>query len=225
MTATYVYLGYGVTDENGKAKLEYDTTGTPITHSYTGTGAGEIDIVASLDSTIDDSSLVSETYSIIDGIFYDGGTTGNTNGGFYYNIFSSSDVTHSTDSTGTTVQNLTSSLKTLRVKFANSTELQFPNQCKIEFDCLGITGNVSLQVWKSNTSGDYRGIDLDNALGGLSQAHMSLELTGSNAIFKVNDTVKLDTSFSFVSSGNMSIRFLLEDNCSFKYKDFVVYPI
>ena len=68
MTATYNYLGYGVTDENGIAKLDHDANGDSISHSYTGTGAGKIDVVASLDSpsSISDSSLVSETYELED---------------------------------------------------------------------------------------------------------------------------------------------------------------
>lgn len=82
MTATYIYLGYGVTDSNGKAKLEYDAQGNHLTHSYTGTGAGEVDIVASLDSSITDSSLVSETYEIDDCYWIE---TGSTISGMYSN--------------------------------------------------------------------------------------------------------------------------------------------
>ena len=77
MTATYIYLGYGVTDNQGKAKLEYDSEGNPLTHSYTGTGAGEVDIVASLDNTITESSLVSETYELIDAIVIENELTAN----------------------------------------------------------------------------------------------------------------------------------------------------
>jgi hypothetical protein len=76
MTATYNYLGYGITDSNGKAKLEYDSEGNPLTHSYTGTGAGKVDIVASLDSEITESSLVSETFVLYDTLFYEKGVTG-----------------------------------------------------------------------------------------------------------------------------------------------------
>ena len=46
---SYRYLGYGITDSNGEAKLEYDENGNHLDHSITGTGAGELDIVASLD--------------------------------------------------------------------------------------------------------------------------------------------------------------------------------
>ena len=68
----YRYLGYGITNDKGIAKLEFDENGDPITHSYTGTGAGELDIIASLDdsSKISDSSIQSETYSLWDTLFH-----------------------------------------------------------------------------------------------------------------------------------------------------------
>ena len=65
----YIYLGYGVTDSNGVAKLDHDANGDPISHSYTGTGAGEIDIVASLDNPIGEGSIQSEI-SVEDCVIY-----------------------------------------------------------------------------------------------------------------------------------------------------------
>ena len=67
----YKYLGYGVTNENGVAKLDHDSEGQEISHSYTGVGAGEVDVVASLDNPVESGSIVSETYSILDALFYD----------------------------------------------------------------------------------------------------------------------------------------------------------
>lgn len=60
----YRLIGSAVTDSNGKAVYE-----------YTGSGAGEIDFVASVDNPIGSSSLVSETYSIWDTLFYETGAT------------------------------------------------------------------------------------------------------------------------------------------------------
>ena len=72
--ANYRYLGYGITNEQGIAHLDHDANGDPITHSYTGTGAGELDIIASLDdqSHISDSSIQSGTYPVLDCTFRDG---------------------------------------------------------------------------------------------------------------------------------------------------------
>ena len=72
----YRYLGYGVTNENGVAKLDHDAQGQEISHSYTGVGAGEIDVLASLDNPIDEGSIVSETYEVGDYLVYDKATTG-----------------------------------------------------------------------------------------------------------------------------------------------------
>ena len=72
----YRYLGYGITNEQGIATLDHDANGDPITHSYTGTGAGELDIIASLDdqSHISDSSIQSEIFVLWDTIKYDNAT-------------------------------------------------------------------------------------------------------------------------------------------------------
>ena len=71
---SYVYLGYGTTNSEGVAHLDHDADGEPISHSYTGVGAGEIDVVASLDNPVDESSIVSEPYSVWDVIKYDDAT-------------------------------------------------------------------------------------------------------------------------------------------------------
>ena len=77
----YTLLGYGTTDSNGIATLDHDANGNPITHSYTGTGAGKINVVASLDNEIDisESSILSEIYEITDCLFYDDAVTGRVN--------------------------------------------------------------------------------------------------------------------------------------------------
>lgn len=62
----YKYLGYGVTNESGVAKLDHDAQGQEISHSYTGVGAGEIDVVASLDNPVESGSIVSEPCNVLD---------------------------------------------------------------------------------------------------------------------------------------------------------------
>lgn len=70
----YRYLGYGTTNSNGVAHLDHDPQGNPI-NGYTGTGAGEVDVVASLDNPIIDGSIVSEPYPVFDCPVYDGDNT------------------------------------------------------------------------------------------------------------------------------------------------------
>ena len=64
----YRYLGSALTNANGVATFDYQ-----------GTGAGEIDVIASLDNPITDGSIVSETLSVMDTLLYDTGTDPNHN--------------------------------------------------------------------------------------------------------------------------------------------------
>lgn len=73
--AYYKYLGYGITNDNGTAHLEYDENGRPLNNSYIGKGAGEIDIVSSPDTTITNESIISPTVSFMDTLFYDEATS------------------------------------------------------------------------------------------------------------------------------------------------------
>ena len=66
---SYRYLGYGVTDSNGVAHLKKNAKDQDI-DGYTGVGAGEIDIIASLDNPIVDGSIVSVPCSVWDTLFY-----------------------------------------------------------------------------------------------------------------------------------------------------------
>lgn len=80
MVLKYRYLGKGITDSNGIAHMTEDAEGQTVT-GYTGTGRGLTDIIASTDDStaISDSSIQSETYEVMDCIFYDDGTIANHN--------------------------------------------------------------------------------------------------------------------------------------------------
>jgi len=64
----YRYIGQGVTNANGVASIK-----------YTGSGKGKMEVVASTDRPIIDSSLQSEPYNVWDCLMYDGGTINNHN--------------------------------------------------------------------------------------------------------------------------------------------------
>ena len=83
---SYRYLGYGTTDSNGVAHLQYDSEGHEITpNGYHGTGAGEVDVIASLDKPITSSSIVSEPYNVWDTYKWDTGTISSHNDIWNYN--------------------------------------------------------------------------------------------------------------------------------------------
>ena len=218
----YKYLGYGVTNESGVAKLDHDAEGQEISHSYTGVGAGEIDVVASLDNPIASGSIVSGTYNVWDTNFGDGGVTGNTNGGFYYTQ-DQTVVSRQTDNTGTTVTNLTSSLQTIRVNKPNTSidEKDWVAPLNIEFDILSYTGTLYFQLWKSNNTSENVSVNLSNFLTGVSNPHVKVLVADGKMKVYVNDELKTDPVLTF--GGLFGIRLLLSDSASFKYKNFFVY--
>ena len=89
----YVLIGSGTTDENGVAKLDHDANGNPIDHSYIGVGAGEIDVLASLDNPVVEGSIVSVPCNVLDCLYLDTATSDKRTN---YTIMRL-DVTQSTD--------------------------------------------------------------------------------------------------------------------------------
>lgn len=70
----YKLIGIGETDEHGVARMTKNAQGEPIS-GYVGVGSGEVDVVASLDNPINDSSIVSKISRIFDCPVYDGDNT------------------------------------------------------------------------------------------------------------------------------------------------------
>lgn len=66
-------MGSATTDDNGVAS-----------YTYTGHGSGEMDFIASTSNPFDESSLVSETYEVLDCIYYDA-VTSDTTSNYYIN--------------------------------------------------------------------------------------------------------------------------------------------
>lgn len=135
----YKYLGYGVTDSNGVAKLDHDAEGQELQHSYTGIGAGEIDVVASLDNPVSQGSIVSGTYNVLDCVSYDAGIYGDSNTRDVYYYTNGLTRTVETDGSGTTFS----------VTNGNSSALNFwgtsdGTPCIIEMDIVSMDSSLTL---------------------------------------------------------------------------------
>ena len=198
MTVNYVYLGYGTTDENGECKLDHDANGDSISHSYTGTGAGKIDVVASLDSpsSMSDSSLVSETYEVLDCYKYDSGMSD------YSNIWTqSSQNVLIRDSSGeySTIKETTIGT----TAFVTITNIPLTDY-RVEVDVFQVDGTQNewfLTVLKQ----DYSSVrSADSKLG--EWKHISLDLTNIEA----NSRVRLSTGGTATEM---------------RFKNFMIYPI
>ena len=222
MTITYTPIGYGITDENGIAKLEYDAQGNPLTHSYTGTGAGKVDIVASLDNTITESSLVSEPYELIDAEWIYAGTD-NTQASSWYNY--NSLIAISYDDNGTTA---TTDGATTRYLYYNDSTVTtekvgnfyaIPKNYMIEFDVTDITGSVS--VYALDSSNTPKSKDLSET------GHYKVIFNGEKLIVYKDGVEITDPSHPLTLSGNY-IQFRFGFNAtdeSITFRDFIVYPI
>ena len=70
---TRTLIGKGTTNSSGIAAMTEDAEGNPV-NGYTGTGAGSVDFVA--ETTVDESTVVSQPVEVGDYLVYDKATTG-----------------------------------------------------------------------------------------------------------------------------------------------------
>ena len=212
--AIYKYLGYGVTNSKGKAKLDHDKNGDPITHSYTGAGAGELDIIASLDnpSTISDSSIQSEIYSLYDVLFKDIGTSSD-----YTDWRTSSTVDIARNTEYTTV-----SPKDSTVFSSRAVDLVSGANC-IEFDVNINVSTVFLSLRMNITavttlSNEYLGIatELDQ------WHHIRIEWNETQYRAIVDGNIK---EYRTLSNTPNRFQFSINANTGLeiKYKNFIMY--
>ena len=218
MTVTYIYKGYGITDENGKAHLEYDSSGNPLTHSYTGTGAGEIDIVASLDSTIGDSSLVSETYSIYDYIKYDYGTQSDHND-IWTKIRGTESLTRGTEYT-TLAEGTGDNFADIRTQIQN-------RDCVIEMDVRNDGSNSWITLlYQDSTQLTGCGLGQDKLN---TWVHFKIVIEGTTVTYyRDNSTTPFVTRSNIVRDTSKALYFAYttpQSVTKVDFKDFKVYPI
>lgn len=216
----YRYLGWGITNENGVAKLDHDANGDAIEHSYTGVGAGEIDILASLDNPVDEGSIVSETYSVLDAQFYDSGTTGTPNTEWW----KSSSLTLTSDDTGLTATNDSSTTYYLSPNKVGTSKSQISDlvewdEFACEFTYHEHSGGIFLETRDSNNQLNQRGFGVINASEG---DVIKLVYTDNTLKYYKND-VQNGSNYTNCT-GDVMIRFSIT-NGSIRFSNFKVYPI
>ena len=202
---SYRYLGSATTDANGIAK-----------YNFTGSGAGEIDYIASLDNPITSSSIVSETYEVLDCIWYDPLTETPLKNNWY-----STNLNLNTDSDGTLITN--NSSNNLYFKpYPSNADLMLDTPYVIEFTVKSVSGSVQPQIVGSGVS---VGWIHDEGNG----THR-LEIQADSQVHKFksenSDTYVTLTDFNQVTfTGQSFVRLLIASNGSIKLKDFKIYPI
>ena len=215
---SYNYLGYGVTNSEGIAKLDHDATGEPIEHSYTGVGAGEIDVLASLDNPIIDGSIVSEIYEVLDALFYEDGTTGTPNPNWVKNG-GNFDVTPSSD--GILISNSFTWAVYYRANIGDtSTTQDYTIPVCVEFDYIEASDNSKWYLQFDD--GSDRSIRGD-VIQVTNDCHVTIRATSTDTYVKVDNGTERALGYVVASPTGVGLR--LQGGASLKFKDFKVYPI
>lgn len=143
---SYRCVGYGTTNSSGVATLDHNLDGTSISggHSYTGSGVGELDFVASVDSPtqINNGSDVSETFVLMDCRLYDEGTSARYNDTMWGNWNNSATIERKAEYTSIkkASDNTQASWQIPNTPFSN-------DELTIEFDVyVDVTGDLGSDV-------------------------------------------------------------------------------
>jgi len=214
----YRYLGYGVTNDNGVAQLTHDANGDLISNGggYVGTGAGELDVIASLDNPITSGSVVSDTYQVIDALLRDGGTDSDKNNSMWNN------TTYFTRNTNdTTVQYTNSGSGAVEVcRFNNKEDIPMIVE-------LTITENSYFQIRlatydSNNVARLYGYLALENGETGRLQIIIepdlvTYKLNGETIGSEPTQATSVNYYFVFRCNGGKTM--------NFKFKDLCAYPI
>lgn len=208
---SYRYIGYGTTNSNGVAHLDHDPQGNPI-NGYTGTGAGKIDVLASTDNPITEGSIVSETYSVIDCLFYDKALDGTgQHNDDWQNVQNRLKITRGSD--GTTLESLGEQWAQWYVKNINSSfDVPFAVEFKVldYADTPAIRFNDGTKTTPQNvTDGDWK-IEFFN---------------DDIKVYKNNQQVQ-STLGVLIGATSLKVFWELSHPTDMvKFSDFVIYPI
>lgn len=160
--------------------------------------------------------MVSETYEIIDALFYDKGTTGTVGSGWVYNSF----ISAVSNPNGTTITSSSSSAQYFTAELDNTTTtLDFTAPFVVEFTLVSNT-NGGLIVWASGQVGNKNFTSFP-----LTSNNKIKIIVGTNQIRYFCDGVEL-TPVSVTSTLPYRVGFTLYDSTSeIIFNDFKIYPI
>ena len=225
---TYRFIGTGVTDSNGVARLTKDPQGQTI-NGYTGSGVGEVDFIASLDNPIVDGSIVSETYQVYDYIAFDNAIYSDNHQSQWQHTDNKSTTTLPTDDSGTVITATSSELYNyfIRTIGANSNNC-FTGDLAVEFDIVSVADRSNVRVQLSDgTNTSYANL---LSLRVYENNHVLITVKNGYVRYYVNNNqypIKID-QVTFTSA--FSIGFRGQTDSVLKFKNFKVckvesYPV
>lgn len=208
----YRLLGSGVTDANGVASV-----------NYTGAGAGEMDLVASTSNPITQSSLVSETYSILDNILYDTGIDGTAQNCYAL----SGGVTRTPTPTGTLFSVTDGSSPVIRFYKGQNAWIPYNTNWILEFDVVEMDSSLILYGSEGLSGIGSIIINQSFALGNT----VRLKYDGSKLqLFYINEqgqeTPSTSKAITMASNGGLYlIKSWSTASFNLKIKNLKTYPI
>ena len=207
------YLGYGYTNAQGVAKLEYDSSGNALSHSYTGVGAGKVDIVA------ESGSLQSETYSILDCTKCDTCTTSDSTKTTFDTVDANSSFTRYSEYGELTEVN-TGTTALLKLSGLSSGTV-------VEFEVYQVDGVNTTAIFAIYSTNTYKTIftlaNLNLAVATWHTMRLTLE-DGKATLTDINNTSSTKTN-TFSGTANQ-LRFSTgDDNTKIRIRNLKVYPV
>ena len=205
-------LGSATTNSSGVAVLS---------NAYTGSGAGKIDVVAT--TTIDDSTVVSQPYTVIDALFKDIGTS--TDYGNWSNWTSYEPKL--TRDTYCKIEVDTENSKTNARMYKQFDASN--NDIAIEFDVKQVTSS-NTNVWatlRNNATNVLGNLDMNrfSSYGGVINewVHFKLIISPTNCLVYINNN---SSPYTYISGGITRFYFQIDTNTTeLDYKNFVIYPV
>ena len=185
--------------KNG-TKVDTISTGSSgvASYTYTGSGAGATEFQFKY------GNIVSEPYSIIDGTFFDMGTSENTkwNGA----------LQRSYSENGTAL----TSTGNWQVLYAGNPSITFLNPVTVEFDITAITDTPAIRFYHNSTGASHT----------LSQTGHYKFVIGADSVKVYRDGVEIQNWLSALVGQNFTLAWQFSDTTDgLTFKNFVVYPI
>ena len=194
-------ISEGVTDSNGRCIIP-----------YTGTGAGLLQLKGQCADG--DSIIQTETYSIIDGLFYQEGTSEPPTNTWILGGF-----TPSYNNDGTTLTSSTFATCFANLKDTGVNPFDFNSPFAVEIDIVSFDStNLDFQLY-DNTNNAIRSA---NALGITGNNHLKIVNDGTSVKYYVDGVEKTSLQFNY-SMGTCRVG--LRATGTVTFKNFMIYPI
>ena len=203
----YKCVGYGVTDSSGVATLNKKLDGSSLSPSYTATGAGKIDFVASViePSEMSSSSSQSVPYTVIDAIAYDKGIKDDPQTTNIWGASSTASYTRKDDLSGTLFNG--NQWDRISVSLNNSINIPFNLGLVFEFVVVDATTGFRMNIYDGNahqytlSNGAWKIRFETNKVyiekNGQAEADYSFDTTTQNIQFNFNTNISGFTGATF----------------------------